>query len=38
MKGWIEKWEGEKKKNGLYEVEAGEGGWGSGDGGLRKGV
>lgn len=38
MKGWIEKWEGERKKNGLYRVEAGEEGWGSGDGGLREGV
>jgi DNA cross-link repair 1A protein len=38
MKGWIEKWEGERKKNGLYKVEAGEEGWGSGGGGLREGV
>lgn len=38
MKGWIEKWEAEKKKNGLYVVESGSDGWGSGDGGLRYGV
>jgi DNA cross-link repair 1A protein len=38
MKGWIEKWEVEKKRNGLYVVEAGAEGWGSGDGGLRYGV
>ena len=38
MKGWIEKWEIEKKKNGLFRVEAGAEGWGSGDGKLRYGV
>lgn len=38
MKGWIEKWEAEKKKNGFYRVEAGGAGWGSGDGQLRYGV
>lgn len=38
MKGWIEKWEAEKKKNGLFKVEAGAEGWGSGDGMLRYGV
>ena len=38
MKGWIEKWEVEKKKNGLYEVEVGGEGWGSGDGALHYGV
>ena len=38
MKAWIDKWEVEKRKNGLFKVEAGEEGWGSGDGGLRYGV
>ena len=38
MKAWIEKWEAEKRKNGLYVVETGGDGWGSGDGGLRYGV
>ena len=38
MKGWIEKWELEKKKNGLFKVETGADGWGSGDGTLRYGV
>lgn len=38
MKGWIEKWETEKRKNGLFRVEAGAEGWGSGDGMLRYGV
>jgi DNA cross-link repair 1A protein len=38
MKGWIEKWEVEKRKNGLYKVEVGAEGWGSGDGKLRYGV
>ena len=38
MKGWIEKWETEKRKNGLYNVEAGAEGWGSGDGALHYGV
>ena len=44
MKGWIEKWDGERRRNGLFRVEVGEGaeGWGSGDGskegGLRYGV
>jgi len=38
MKGWIEKWEIEKRKNGLYKVEFGAEGWGSGDGMLRYGV
>lgn len=38
MKGWIEKWETEKRKNGLFQVEAGAEGWGSGDGKLRYGV
>jgi DNA cross-link repair 1A protein len=38
MKGWIEKWELEKKKNGLFTVETGADGWGSGDGALRYGV
>jgi len=38
MKGWIEKWEAERRKNGLFRVEVGEEGWGSGDGGLRYGV
>jgi DNA cross-link repair 1A protein len=38
MKGWIEKWELEKKKNGLFKVETGADGWGSGDGALSYGV
>jgi DNA cross-link repair 1A protein len=38
MKGWIEKWEVEKRKNGLFNVEVGAEGWGSGDGHLRYGV
>lgn len=38
MKGWIEKWDAEKRKNGLYQVEAEALGWGSGDGALRYGV
>ena len=38
MKGWIEKWELEKKKNGLFKVETGADGWGSGDGTLSYGV
>ena len=38
MKVWIEKWELEKKKNGLFKVETGADGWGSGDGALRYGV
>lgn len=38
MKGWIEKWDVEKRKNGLFRVEAGADGWGSGDGMLRYGV
>ena len=38
MKGWIEKWDAEKKKNGLFKVETGQEGWGSGDGALRYGV
>lgn len=38
MKGWIEKWDAEKRKNGLFQVEAGAEGWGSGDGKLRYGV
>ncbi|KIW65257.1 hypothetical protein PV04_07530 [Phialophora macrospora] len=38
MKGWIEKWDVEKRKNGLFKVEVGAGGWGSGDGQLRYGV
>jgi len=38
MKGWIEKWEAEKRKNGLFKVEVGAEGWGSGDGMLRYGV
>ncbi|RVX69171.1 hypothetical protein B0A52_07147 [Exophiala mesophila] len=38
MKGWIEKWDLEKRKNGLYKVEVGAEGWGSGDGALRYGV
>jgi DNA cross-link repair 1A protein len=38
MKGWIEKWDAEKRKNGLFKVETGAEGWGSGDGKLRYGV
>ena len=38
MKGWIEKWDVEKRKNGLYKVEVGGEGWGSGDGALHYGV
>ncbi|KAJ9615555.1 DNA cross-link repair protein PSO2/SNM1 [Cladophialophora chaetospira] len=38
MKGWIEKWEVEKRKKGLFQVEVGAEGWGSGDGQLRYGV
>ncbi len=38
MKGWIEKWDVEKRKNGLYKVEVGAEGWGSGDGALHYGV
>ncbi len=38
MKGWIDKWEVEKRKNGLFKVEVGAEGWGSGDGKLRYGV
>lgn len=38
MKGWIERWEAEKKKNGLFRVENIQEGWGSGDGQLRYGV
>jgi len=38
MKGWIEKWDVEKRKNGLFKVEVGAEGWGSGDGKLRYGV
>ncbi|ETI26224.1 hypothetical protein G647_03001 [Cladophialophora carrionii CBS 160.54] len=38
MKGWIEKWEVEKRKNGIFKVEVGAEGWGSGDGQLRYGV
>ena len=38
MKGWIEKWDLEKKKNGLFKVEFGDEGWGSGDGALNYGV
>ncbi|KIX01673.1 uncharacterized protein Z518_09399 [Rhinocladiella mackenziei CBS 650.93] len=38
MKAWIEKWDAEKRKNGLFKVEAGAEGWGSGDGQLRYGV
>ncbi|EXJ56761.1 hypothetical protein A1O7_07105 [Cladophialophora yegresii CBS 114405] len=38
MKGWIEKWEVEKRKNGLFKIEVGAEGWGSGDGQLRYGV
>jgi len=38
MKAWIEKWDAEKRKNGLFKVEVGHEGWGSGDGKLRYGV
>lgn len=38
MKAWIDKWEAEKRKNGLFKVEVGSEGWGSGDGQLRYGV
>lgn len=38
MKAWIEKWDAEKRKNGLFKVEAGAEGWGSGDGKLQYGV
>jgi len=38
MKSWIEKWDAEKRKNGLFKVEADAEGWGSGDGQLRYGV
>ncbi|OAP63690.1 hypothetical protein AYL99_02917 [Fonsecaea erecta] len=38
MKAWVEKWEAEKRKNGLFTVEAGAEGWGSGDGKLSYGV
>ena len=38
MKGWIEKWETERRKNGLYTVDVGADGWGSGDGALHYGV
>ncbi|KAK5092789.1 DNA cross-link repair protein PSO2/SNM1 [Exophiala xenobiotica] len=38
MKGWIEKWEVDKRKNGLFRVEDFAEGWGSGDGKLRYGV
>ena len=38
MKGWIEKWDLEKKKNGLFKIEVGDEGWGSGDGTLNYGV
>ncbi|KAK5957556.1 DNA cross-link repair protein PSO2/SNM1 [Knufia fluminis] len=38
MKGWIEKWEVEKRKNGLFRVDDVQEGWGSGDGMLRYGV
>jgi len=38
MKGWIEKWDAEKRKNGLFKVDAEAEGWGSGDGQLRYGV
>ncbi|KAK5230898.1 DNA cross-link repair protein PSO2/SNM1 [Exophiala xenobiotica] len=38
MKSWIEKWDAEKRKNGLFQVEVGAEGWGSGDGKLRYGV
>lgn len=38
MKAWIEKWDAEKRKNGLFKVEDGGDGWGSGDGKLSYGV
>lgn len=38
MKAWIEKWDAEKRKNGLFKVENGGDGWGSGDGKLSYGV
>ncbi|KIX98923.1 uncharacterized protein Z520_05384 [Fonsecaea multimorphosa CBS 102226] len=38
MKAWIDKWEAEKRKNGLFAVQAGAEGWGSGDGKLSYGV
>lgn len=38
MKAWIEKWDAEKRKNGLFKVEVGADGWGSGDGKLHYGV
>ena len=38
MKAWIEKWDAEKRKNGLFKVENGGDGWGSGDGTLNYGV
>lgn len=38
MKAWIEKWDAEKRKNGLFKVEDGGDGWGSGDGKLNYGV
>ncbi|EXJ88423.1 hypothetical protein A1O1_05353 [Capronia coronata CBS 617.96] len=38
MKAWIEKWDAEKRKNGLFKVEVGAEGWGSGDGKLQYGV
>jgi len=38
MKAWIEKWDSEKRKNGLFKVEEGADGWGSGDGKLSYGV
>ncbi|KIW23007.1 uncharacterized protein PV07_11242 [Cladophialophora immunda] len=38
MKAWIEKWEAEKRKNGLFTVQTGAEGWGSGDGKLSYGV
>jgi len=38
MKAWIEKWDTEKRKNGLFKVDVGSEGWGSGDGQLRYGI
>lgn len=40
MKGWIERWDVEKRKNGLFTVPEDniQEGWGSGDGKLRYGV
>jgi len=40
MKGWIERWDIEKRKNGLFTVPEDniQEGWGSGDGKLRYGV